>query len=637
MFTPESSWTPPAELPDLRHAGMRIAVDVENKDEGLAAGRGSSWPYRGGHICGLAVAWRGGKFYAPTRHPDTENIDEDCVRRWVEDHAKAGVRFITHHGSHDWGWMRSQWGILPPEARDDTEAQAMIADENRLNYKLDDLCRWRGVAGKNTVKLREGAAAFGFADNPAGNIWRMPARFAGEYAEDDAAALLDLADDLDRVIDAEGTRDAYQLEIDLVPMVQQMRWRGIRVDVGAAERGIESLETERDGVLADLAHRLGRARLTMSEVRSPRHMEQMFTAEGVPFPRTEKTRQGSFQALWMRKHEHWLPRLVARAEQLDEAANKFIRGFILDYAHRGRIHASINQYRGEEGGTRSYRFSYADPALQQMPSRDAFLTELIRGLFLPEDGELWLAADYSQQEYRLIVHFAVLLACERAAEAAQRYIDDPATDFHMMVSEMTGLERKPAKDTNFAKAFGAGVPKFAQMIGKSLDEARAIMEQYDEEMPFVRQLAQRCQSAAGERGYVRLIDGARSHFDQWEPAWMDQGDTWGTANSQEAARERWPGRRLKRAFIHKAMNRLIQGSAARQTKLWMRACWREGLVPLLQMHDELDFSVRDRAQGERVAELGRDVVQLRVPMKVDTEYGRTWGQAKLSWDEAVAT
>jgi hypothetical protein len=98
----------------------------------------------------------------------------------------------------------------------------------------------------------------------------------------------------------------------------------------------------------------------------------------------------------------------------------------------------------------------------------------------------------------------------------------------------------------------------------------------------------------------------------------------------------WYRRQLWRANTHKALNALIQGSAARHTKLWMRACWREGIVPLLQMHDELDLSVSGPEQAERVAQLGCEAVTLEVPMLVDAAFGRSWGDAKHRWQEVHA-
>jgi DNA polymerase I-like protein with 3'-5' exonuclease and polymerase domains len=640
LIVPDSDWQPPAELPDLRGRVAQVALDTEGRDEGLAAGRGSSWPFRGGHICGVSAAWRQDgevrSFYAPVRHPDTACMDPSVVARWVADHAAAGVQFTTHHGSHDWGWMRTEWGTHCPPKMGDTEAMAMLVDENRLTYRLGDLCRWRGVPGKDERLLREAAAAFGYGGDTKANLWRMPARFVGPYAEPDAASTLLLAESLQGEVGAQGLQAALQLELDLMPMVLEMRLQGVRVNLDYVAQKKQHLLAQRDRVLAELAGHLGHP-VSMEVCRSPRHLEQLFIEQRVPIPaRTEKTGQASFQASWMRKHPHWLPRLVARAEQLTEAADKFLQGFILDYAHRGRIHASINQYRGEEGGTRSFRFSYSDPALQQAPMRDEEMAEAFRGAFEPEEGEVWAACDYSQQEYRLIVHFATLLGLQKAQEAAQRYIDDPSTDFHSMVAEMTGLERKPAKDTNFAKAFGAGVPKFASMIGQSLEAAKAIMDQYDREMPFVRDLGRECSSLAERRGWVRLLDGARSHFDMWELSWRARDEaTYFTPRPREAALAMVGGdaTKLRRAHTHKAMNRLIQGSAARQTKMWMRECWRAGYLPLLQMHDELDFSVHNAEQVNHIAQMGRDVVQLRVPMKIDTELGPTWGLAKKSVDE----
>jgi DNA polymerase I-like protein with 3'-5' exonuclease and polymerase domains len=637
-----SNWQPPAELPDLRGKIKQMAIDTEGRDNGLTNDRGSGWPTRDGHISGLSAAWReGGEFrrlYAPVKHPETQCFDQPRVAEWLKDHMAAGIRVIGHHMAHDLGWLRTDWGIDCSNALiGDTEAMAGVVDENRLNYGLDHLCKWRGIPGKDETLLNEAASAL--AVDPKSGIWRMPGKYVGPYAEQDAVATLQLAESLTDDIDKQGLGEALQLEYDLMPMVLEMRLRGIRVDVDAAERAKVRLLRERDMVLRRLARKLGWAEVTIEQCRSPESKQRMFAQEEVPNPNLTETGKMSFQAPWMRKHKHWLPRFMSRATQLTDAADKFVDGFILGYVTgAGRIHASINQFRGEEGGTRSYRFSYADPPLQQAPHRDERMAAIFRGAFYPEDGELWASCDYSQQEYRLIVHYAALLCLAKAAEAAQRYRDDPNTDFHLLVAQWTGLPRKPAKDTNFAKAYGAGIPRFAEMIDKSEEEALAIMNQYDKELPFVSGLNRQCMDLANDRGFIKLLDGARSHFDMWERAYYAKGVGYEPAQpSLEAAQAKWPGVRVRRAHTHKAMNRLIQGSAARQTKLWMRACWRERFLPLLQLHDELCFSVTQVQQVRRICELGRDVVELKVPMKVDAEIGPSWGaanrdpEAEASW------
>lgn len=639
LITPDSDWTRITELPDLRRV-PRMARDRETRDDGLSAGRGPGWAFRAGHTVGLSVAWDGGSFYAPTRHPDSDNFDPDQVAQWERDHQHVPTLF--HNAGYDVGWGVAE-GVPPPDHIGDTMAQAVFADENRLSYQLDDLCRWRGVPGKDTRALREAAVAYGFAPSKLkANLWRMPARYVGPYAEADAVALLGLSDSLTPLLREEETFDAYRLEMDLVPMVCEMRRRGIRVDLEAAERGKVTCYTKRDAAFRELSDKLG-TRVGMEEIGKTSWLEKAFDAQGIPYPRTEKTGVGSFTAGttgWMQKHPHWLPKLIVQADQYHNIASKFLQGFILDYSHRGRLHANINQYLGEDEdgvrrGTITFRFSYSDPALQQMPNRIEELAALVRGCFLPNEGEVWCTLDYSQQEYRLIVHFAVILGCTKAEVAAEKYRRDPKTDYHSMVAELTGLERKPAKDTNFAKSYGAGIPKFASMINQSEDAARAIMEQYDREMPFVKELSERLQKLGQRRGYIKLLDGARAHFSQWELAWREYGSPYQPpANSEAEAHARWPGKRVKRAFTKDAMNRLIQGSAARQTKMAMLSCWREGYCPLLQMHDELDFSLAEEtgeADGKRLSELMRDVVQLEVPMAVDAEYGMNWGKAKNDW------
>jgi len=633
LFPPESDWVPPSELPDLRGKIKQMAIDTEGKDIGLTNKMGSGWPLRYGYISGLSAAWRMNdevhSFFAPVCHPSSICFPVNQVATWLKDHVESGIQIIMHHGAHDLGWLRTDWGLNLSSAKiADTEAMAMLVDENQLSYSLDRLCKWRGLPGKDESLLEEMAEQLGI--DPKADLWRLSAKYVGPYAEQDACATLMLAEDLMQEIKHQQLETALQLEYDLMPMVLEMRLRGIAVNVDAAEQRKHWLLKERDRVLARLARKLGRESVTIEECRSPKSLERMFVEQNVYNPnRTEKTGRMAFQAPWMRKHPHWLPRFVSRAEQLTEMAEKFIQNFILDYAHNGRIHAGINQFRGEEGGTRSYRFSYADPPLQQAPHRDERFAKAFRGAFRPEDDELWASCDYSQQEYRLIVHYAASLDLPKARDAAQKYYDDPNTDFHALVAQWTGLERKPAKDTNFAKAYGAGISRFAEMINKSEEEAAAIMRQYDRELPFVSMLNQYCLSIAQDRGFIKLLDGARSHFDFWERTRYEKGVGFEPAQpSLAAAQTKWPGQRLRRAHTHKAMNRLIQGSAARQTKLWMRACWQEGFVPLLQMHDELCFSVAHPKQVEHICALGREVVKLTVPMKVDANTGLTWAAAK---------
>ena len=389
----------------------------------------------------------------------------------------------------------------PPDRLEEIGALATLVDENRFRYGLDALCEWRGLPGKDTSLIVTAVKALGeriTKNNPAAaHLWRLPAELVGPYAEADAVATLALFENLNPILGREGTRDAYRLDVDLMPMVHEMRRRGIRTDQDAAEQARKHCLEKRDAALSELSRQLGTP-TGMEEIAKPTWKAQTFDAHGIGYPRTDKGNP-SFRAGkqgWMAVHEHWLPKLIATANKYDAAGSKFIEGHILDHLVGGRIYSEINPFRSDSGGgTKSFRFSYDHPPLQQMPQRDEELGPLIRRVFLPEEGEVWGTVDCSQQEFRFVVHHAGIRNLAGAKEAIERYRTDPDVDFHALTAEITGLLRKDAKHVNFAKVYGAGVKKFGEMIGRPLAEAQQIYEQYDQRLPFVSQLVAACSNA----------------------------------------------------------------------------------------------------------------------------------------------
>jgi len=199
--------------------------------------------------------------YFPLRHPDSQNFDRQQVFDWLQDLIAAGARIVTQNGLYDWGWLRADAGIkMPPsEQLEEVMAAATLVDENRRKYGLDALCAWRGLPGKDETLLREGCAALGLIPkqrrkfNPQAHLWQLPARYVGRYAEQDPTSTLLLFESLNPVLDREGTRAAYRLDVDLLPMVHEMRRRGIRIDVAAAEQARDLLLRKRDAALAELS------------------------------------------------------------------------------------------------------------------------------------------------------------------------------------------------------------------------------------------------------------------------------------------------------------------------------------------------------------------------------------------------
>jgi DNA polymerase I-like protein with 3'-5' exonuclease and polymerase domains len=516
---------------------------------------------------------------------------------------------------------------------------AAMIDENRLSYSLDSCCAWRDIPGKDEKLLKEVAAAFGIPQNAIkNNLWRLPERYVAPYAEQDVDATIGLFHSLFAELEKQDLYKAYQLEIDLIPMFLDMRNRGVRVNVIKAEESAETLQKEVENELQALSSKVafGR-RLTMTDLLGSKSLEAMFNNEGLGFPRTPKTKVGKFESEWLRSQDHWLPQKIADIRFRHMVSDKFLRNYIVSFASNGRLHPEIHALRSDEGGARSYRLSYSNPPLQQMSAGNIpgteWVKETVRGLFLPEQGDVWFAPDYSQQEPRLTVHYAALAKIYGWEDAVAYYSNNTNADYHQMVADMAGIPRKLAKIINLGLAYGMGVGTLADGLRVAEAEALTILEQYHVKVPFIKGLTDRCSKTAQDIGFIRLLDGARCRFDMWEPSWKkDKTSSHGALPFDRAVVE-WKGKRIRRAFTHKAMNRLIQGGAARQVKMAMRACYQEGEMPLLQMHDELDFSLDSEARGQRIGTIMRDIVKLKVPVKVDEDYGHNWGDAKYKWSE----
>jgi DNA polymerase I-like protein with 3'-5' exonuclease and polymerase domains len=655
LFAVQSSWSLPTALPDLSQE-TEVAIDTETCDASLSEGNGPGfYKYAGkkespnpGFISGISIAWRDQATYIPIRHDRKNYFDHDVIRRWLKAcFLQSQTRFIFHNFAYDCGWLGAVFGVAPPAKVDDTMAMASMIDENLSSFSLDNLCLWQGITGKDETLLRESCKDRGIPDNKVKQyLHELGAEFVGPYAEQDAVSTLKLAAKLRPLITKEGLDIAYQVERDLMPITLKMKQRGIRVDTAKAHRLAAQIKKQCEEDCATLSRSLKQRGASIKEIRSNRWMQAQFDNLGLQYPRTAPTEhygdgQASFDKIFMANHQHWFPRTAHKIKHSYDIADKFLEKFIIKYAHNGRVHPSINQFRSETGGARSHRFSYSDPPLQQMPSRDDEYAPLVRSCFIPEDGEQWGSIDYRQQEYRLIVYHAELQNCTGAKRAADQYRSNPDTDFHNYVATITRLPRPRAKDVNFATSYGAGVSKFALMTGMGIEEAREVMELYYRELPFVREVSNWYSRFAAENGYIQMLDGARNHFSLWEPAYRDfykeknsNAKVYPCDEKEAQARRNdplhpWYRERMKRAFTHKAFNRIIQGSAARQIKRAMVNIEQAGYRPILQIHDELGFSFANKKDMITCAKIMEEAIPtITIPMLTDIKCGSDWGTLK---------
>ena len=613
LFTPETEWVMPDSLKDLK-GYKEIAIDLETNDPNLLS-LGSANVAGDGHIVGVAVAVDGWKGYYPVAHEGGGNMDKKLVYSWLQDILnQTDTTFIFHNAMYDVCWLRRE-GMTINGHIVDTMIAASLIDENRLSYRLDILSKHYVGIGKDEKILIEAAKDYGL--DPKKDMWRLPALFVGQYAERDAESTLKLWQRLKVELLNQELMDVFNLETKLFPCLVDMRFKGVRVDLEKADNIKKNLMDREAKIVSKIKGLTG----IDVEIHAARSIAKAFDKLKLPYDRTEKSNEPSFTKNFLQNHPHELPKLIADAREINKAHTTFIDS-ITKQAHNGRIHADINQIRSDQGGTVTGRFSMSNPNLQQIPARHPELGPMIRSIFIPEEKTTWGSFDYSQQEPRILVHYAKLQNLEGVDEIVEAYNQGDA-DFHQVVADMAGIERKQAKTINLGLMYGMGKNKLMAELGLMKDSAEKLIKQYHTKAPFVKQLMDNVSRKANDRGKIRTLLGRACHFDLWQPV------QFGVFKPLplEMARKEYD-EPLKRAFTYKALNKLIQGSAADMTKKSMVALYENGIIPHIQIHDEVDISVESPEKAEQIIEIMESAVELKVPNKVDYEQGDNWGDIK---------
>jgi DNA polymerase I-like protein with 3'-5' exonuclease and polymerase domains len=610
LFVAQTEWIEPEEYPDLRSYD-EIAVDLETRDPDLKS-KGSGSVIGNGEVVGIAVAVPGRKFYFPIAHGSGPNMDRKRTLEWFKDIMASDAIKIFHNAMYDVCWIRNL-GIKINGLIVDTMIAASLIDENRFQYSLNSIS-WDYLGhGKNEGALNEEAKSRGL--DPKADMWQLPAMYVGGYAEKDAELTLELWQIFKKEIIHQDIESIFNLETDLFPCLVDMKFKGVRVNAEHASVLKKQLIAREEALLFDIKKETG----IDIQIMAARSIAKMFDQLKLPYDKTEKSKEPSFTKNFLQEHPHPLVKKIAQAREVNKAHSTFIDS-ILKFEHKGRIHADINQIRSDQGGTVTGRFSYHNPNLQQLPARNKDLGPMIRSLFLPDEGCTWGCFDYSQQEPRLVAHYAALYKFPSVYEVIDEYNNDSSTDFHQMVAEMAQIPRSQAKTINLGLFYGMGKTKLQAELGVSKEKAAELFEQYHAKVPFVKQLINAASNRAQERGQIRTLLGRLCRFHLWEPNMFGMHKA---LPHEEALQEHGPG--IKRAMTYKALNKLIQGSAADMTKKAMVDLYKEGIIAHIQIHDELDLSVESPEQAKRIIDIMENAVTLEVPNKVDYESGQTWG------------
>jgi DNA polymerase I-like protein with 3'-5' exonuclease and polymerase domains len=619
-FGVKREWVPVEALPVTPDGIKEIAIDLETKDPRLRT-HGPGWPTSNGEVVGIAIAYEGFNSYFPIAHEGGGNLDKGLVKRWfTKEIAKHPADKIFHNAAYDVGWLK-RMGIKLEGKLLDTMLAAPLIDENRRYYSLNSVCYDYLGEMKSEAALREAAEDFGV--DPKAEMYKLPAAYVGEYAEADARLTLDLWQHFKALLSQEDLWQIFNLETEVLPLCIDMTWNGVRIDLDRAEKLKQKLLRETKTILSKIKKETG----VSVELWAAASIAKVFDHHKIPYGRT-KTGLPSFTKNFLQNHPHPVAQQIAEARETDKIGNTFLSS-IFRYASKGRIHGHINQLRSEGGGTVSGRLSMSNPNLQQIPARNPRFAEAIRGLFLPEEGEQWASLDYSQQEPRILVHYASLTG-KRGLTGSDLFVEayrkEPKTDFHQMVSDIAKIPRKKAKTINLALMYGMGQTKLAEQLDVTTEEAKRLIQQYHQQVPFVKELMDTVQRRVGGpvgSGFVRSLLGRKCRFNLWEPNLF--------VSSKALPRDQAVieyGTNIKRAYTYKALNRLIQASAADQTKKCMVEIYKTGKVPLVQIHDELAISIKDMEEAKSIQAIMENCVELQVPSPTDAAFGPNWGNLK---------
>lgn len=607
-------WSAPNEFKDLS-GYSEIAIDLETRDDGINKRMGAGWASNSGEIIGFAVAVEGWQGYFPFGHFGGGNLIPEQVKQYMKDVCALPATKIFHNAQYDVGWLKAS-GIEVKGKIVDTMVAAALIDENRWSYSLNALSVEYLGEVKAENDLKEAAASHGV--DAKAEMWKLPAEHVGHYAEQDARLTLLLWQRFKAEIRTQSLETIWELESNLLPILIEMRFKGIDINLEKAEQLTKEFVGQEKVLLQKIKKLTGKD----IDIWAARQIGEAFDKLGIEYPRTEKTKEPSFTQNYLFNSPHEISKLIVQAREVNKFHGTFLQGLI-KYNHKGKIHAEINQLRSDNGGTVSGRLSMSNPNLQQIPARNKDFGPKIRGLFMPLDGHRWGSFDYSQQEPRLVVHYASSIGegYEGSNELVEAYTNSDA-DFHQTVADLAGIERKQAKTIGLGLMYGMGKNKLANELGLEREEGDKVIARYNRKVPFVKMLSDRCMKKAENDGVIRTKLGRKCRFDMWEPK------DWGlwTSETFENAVAKYGKDNIKRAGTYKALNRLIQGSAADQTKLAIIKCYEAGYLPKLQIHDELCFDIKSKEDEDKIQKIMETCMELKVPSVVDKAIGDNWGE-----------
>lgn len=610
------------------HEFPYVAVDVETF--------GLNWWQPDQGIYGVAISY-----------PDGTDVYFDIRRQpeglaWLRKQRPKKV--VNHNMKFDLHMLWSVGVKWDPSVCECTMVRASLIDEHLKSYSLDNLAKKYLKASKVDDIYEKLAEKFGGPVNrktQIKNLHRADPQLVAKYAKTDTRLAMRLWEWQEDEIKRQGLRSIVDFEQRLFPAVFDMERRGVRVDVAKAVESSGKLTVEIERTRKQLNEEAGfncnpNPSGDIHKLFKPTQRKDgvWVACDGTELPSTPAGK-ASINTEALRNMKHPAAAMIVKIRKWLRCRDTFLKGHVLGHQYEGILHPNINQVKGDMGGTGTGRFSYTQPALQQIPARDKDIAAIMRPIFIPDEGALWGCWDYEQFEFRMFSHYV------DDPGIIKMYRDNPKVDYHQMVADLTGLPRNApvsggpnAKQLNLSMIYDMGEASIARTLDLPLDdelhtftgkdgkqvsyykagpEAKRIIEQYHAAIPGVRALYDKVKSVGKMRGYVRSIAGRHMRYP----------NGYG---------------------LNKAKAILCQGSSA--------DCMKQKIVEIydyfqseepecrmyLSVHDEINLGIPKH--HPRLLKVIRDVrniletfdgkrcpIALKVPIKTDFGIGYNWAEA----------
>ena len=648
---------------DLNLEGIdTVAIDIETYDPNLKT-KGSGAIRKDGFVCGIAVATENETAYFPLRHSDTDIAHDRINKIWQVLNDKIfqnkNITKVFHNAMYDVCWIRAITGKMIKGRIVDTMIAASVIDENRFRYSLDALSKDYLNEEKYKYDLQQKTLEWsgGMVKDPMSNMHKLPASIVKEYAKQDVNLTYKLWKLFDKKIDEvlytkddgeqKTCRQIFELETKLFICLVDMKFKGVRIDRSKAILFGRHLKKRRDQIINAIENKTS-IRVDIWAAASIKKLLDYLDIKD--YKVTPKSKMPQLPKDYLRTHSNKCLRMIAKAREYDKAVNTFIDG-LLEYVHEGRIHADINQIRSDSGGTVTGRFSMSNPNLQQIPAK-GYIGKKMRELFIPEEGQQWASFDYSQQEPRIVVHYALKLELPGTDKLEDEFNKEDA-DFHQIVADMANISRTQAKTINLGLFYGMGKLKLQRELGLDPDRAKELFNEYHNKVPFVKRLSQELIKFAKENKLLFTLHDRFCRFNKWETTnkeWNPETNRFTEVPlyTEHEAKEAYKAEMLDKykenkidpnymdyferyytpAFTYKALNRLIQGSAADMTKKAMVDLHEKGIIPHIQIHDELCISINNQYTANIIQGVMETTIPLEISNKVNCKTGKNWGSIK---------